>query len=68
MPDLLDKRLVVVTGKGGVGKSTVSFALGLAAAARGKRNVYVPWKWRPIMFVIRAIPSFLFQLMKKLNS
>ncbi len=37
--DLLDKRLIVVTGKGGVGKSTVSFALGLAAAARGKRAI-----------------------------
>jgi hypothetical protein len=40
----------------------------LWAAARGKRGVYIPWKWRPIMFVIRAIPSFLFQRMKKLNS
>jgi anion-transporting ArsA/GET3 family ATPase len=39
MPDLLDKKLVVVTGKGGVGKSTVSFALGLAAAERGKRAI-----------------------------
>jgi anion-transporting ArsA/GET3 family ATPase len=39
MPDLLDKRLVFVTGKGGVGKSTVSIALGLAAAARGKRTI-----------------------------
>ncbi|MDX6615211.1 MAG: hypothetical protein QOD60_302 [Solirubrobacterales bacterium] len=39
MPDLLDKRLVVVTGKGGVGKSTISFAMGLAAAARGKRTI-----------------------------
>jgi anion-transporting ArsA/GET3 family ATPase len=39
VPDLLDKRLVVVTGKGGVGKSTVSFALGLAAAARGRRTI-----------------------------
>ena len=38
-PELLDKRLVVVTGKGGVGKSTVSLALGLAAAARGKRTI-----------------------------
>ena len=33
VPDLFDKRLVFVTGKGGVGKSTVSIALGLAAAA-----------------------------------
>lgn len=34
---LLDKRLVVVTGKGGVGKSTVSAALALCARAAGKR-------------------------------
>jgi anion-transporting ArsA/GET3 family ATPase len=39
MPDLLDKRLVFVTGKGGVGKSTLSISLGLAAAARGKRTI-----------------------------
>jgi anion-transporting ArsA/GET3 family ATPase len=37
--DLLDKRLVIVTGKGGVGKSTVAVALGLAAAKRGKRTI-----------------------------
>jgi anion-transporting ArsA/GET3 family ATPase len=36
---LLDKRLVIVTGKGGVGKSTVSLALGVAAAANGKRTI-----------------------------
>jgi anion-transporting ArsA/GET3 family ATPase len=36
---LLDKRLVLVTGKGGVGKTTVAAALGLAAARRGKRVV-----------------------------
>jgi len=36
---LLDKRLVLVTGKGGVGKTTVAAALGLAAARRGKRAV-----------------------------
>jgi anion-transporting ArsA/GET3 family ATPase len=35
----MDKRLVVVTGKGGVGKTTVAAALGLAAARRGKRVV-----------------------------
>jgi hypothetical protein len=39
VPSLLDKRLVVVTGKGGVGKTTVAAALGLAAARRGKRVV-----------------------------
>ena len=36
-PALLEKRLVVVTGKGGTGKSTVSAALALAAARRGKK-------------------------------
>jgi anion-transporting ArsA/GET3 family ATPase len=34
---LLDKRLLIVTGKGGVGKSTVAAALGWIAAAQGKR-------------------------------
>jgi len=34
---LLDRRLLVVTGKGGVGKSTISAALALLAAERGKR-------------------------------
>lgn len=37
--DLLEKRLVVVTGKGGVGKSTVALALGMKAAARGRRTI-----------------------------
>jgi anion-transporting ArsA/GET3 family ATPase len=36
---LLDRRLVVVTGKGGVGKTTVAAALGLIAARAGKRTV-----------------------------
>src|SRR5919202_6996315 len=39
MSELFDKRALVVTGKGGVGKSTVALALGLAAAARGKRTI-----------------------------
>jgi anion-transporting ArsA/GET3 family ATPase len=34
---LLDRRLLVVTGKGGVGKSSVAAALGLLAARAGKR-------------------------------
>jgi anion-transporting ArsA/GET3 family ATPase len=35
----MDKRLVFVTGKGGVGKTTVAASLGLAAARRGKRTI-----------------------------
>lgn len=37
--DLLDKKLAFVTGKGGVGKTTVAYALGLAAAATGRSAI-----------------------------
>src|SRR5690606_33089130 len=37
MPALLDQRFLFVVGKGGVGKTTVAAALGLAAARKGKR-------------------------------
>ena len=36
---LLEKRLVFVTGKGGVGKTTVAGALGIAAARRGRQTI-----------------------------
>jgi anion-transporting ArsA/GET3 family ATPase len=37
--NILDKRMIFVTGKGGVGKSTVAAALGVAAAREGKRAI-----------------------------
>ena len=39
MASLLDRNVVYVTGKGGVGRSTVVAALGLAAAQRDRRTV-----------------------------
>ena len=39
MSGLFDRRLIFVTGKGGVGKSTVSIILGLVAARRGLRTI-----------------------------
>ena len=36
---LLDRHLIYVTGKGGVGKTTVAASLGLAAARRGRRTI-----------------------------
>jgi anion-transporting ArsA/GET3 family ATPase len=36
---LRDRRLIYVTGKGGVGKTTVAAALGLAAAEAGRRTI-----------------------------
>jgi Anion-transporting ATPase len=41
MASLLDRKLLVLTGKGGVGKTTASAALGLLAAAQGLRTIVV---------------------------
>jgi len=38
-PPLLDRKLVFVTGKGGVGKSTIAAALSVLAAQHGKRTL-----------------------------
>jgi anion-transporting ArsA/GET3 family ATPase len=39
LASLFDKRLIFVTGKGGVGKSTVAAALGVVAARQGQRTI-----------------------------
>jgi len=39
MVELIDRRLLFVTGKGGVGKTTVAAALALHAAQRGRRTL-----------------------------
>jgi anion-transporting ArsA/GET3 family ATPase len=39
LTDLLDRRLLFVTGKGGVGKSTAAAALALLSATRGRRTL-----------------------------
>jgi cellulose biosynthesis protein BcsQ len=39
--DLLDKRLLIVSGKGGVGKSVVASTLAWIAATRGRRTLLV---------------------------
>jgi anion-transporting ArsA/GET3 family ATPase len=52
-PTLLDRRLVIVTGKGGVGKSTVATALALLAVRAGKRvlvcEVNAPERVAPLL-------------------
>ena len=40
-PSLLERRLVIVTGKGGTGKTTVTAALALVAAQAGRRVLVV---------------------------
>jgi len=41
MQSLLERELVVITGKGGVGKTTIAAAVGLLAAQRGLRTIVV---------------------------
>jgi anion-transporting ArsA/GET3 family ATPase len=41
MPSPLERQLLVVTGKGGVGKTTIAAAIGLLAAERGLRAIVV---------------------------
>jgi anion-transporting ArsA/GET3 family ATPase len=40
-PSALARKLVVITGKGGVGKTTIAAAIGLVAAERGLRTIVV---------------------------
>jgi anion-transporting ArsA/GET3 family ATPase len=39
MIPLLDRKLLFVTGKGGVGKSTIAASIGLLAAEQGKKTL-----------------------------
>ena len=41
MHSILERRLLVVTGKGGAGKTTIAAALGLLAARAGRRTIVV---------------------------
>ncbi|MBU3704255.1 MAG: ArsA family ATPase, partial [Ilumatobacteraceae bacterium] len=41
MQPISDRRLLFVTGKGGVGKSTVAASIATIAARRGKRTLLV---------------------------
>lgn len=65
--DLLDRALLFVSGKGGVGKTTVAAGLALAAARRGQRvllcevdargDVGAAFETGPVGFVPRAVPD-----------
>jgi anion-transporting ArsA/GET3 family ATPase len=41
MPSLLDRKLLFITGKGGVGKTTMSAAIAMLAAREGRRTIVV---------------------------
>jgi anion-transporting ArsA/GET3 family ATPase len=71
-PDLLGRRLLFFTGKGGVGKSTITAAMALLAADHGKRvlvievdakgNVTDRFESRPVGFEPREVHPGVFVL------
>lgn len=62
-PGFVETPLTAGLGLRGAISADAAAARILAARDRGKAVVYVPSKWRPIMFVIRSIPSFVFRRM-----
>ena len=38
------------------------------AVAKGRRVIYTPWFWQPIMVIIRHLPWFIFKRLKGVNS
>jgi anion-transporting ArsA/GET3 family ATPase len=57
MESTLTRRLVVITGKGGVGKTTVSAALGLLAARLGLRAIVVEMSGRQLLPGLLGTPE-----------
>jgi anion-transporting ArsA/GET3 family ATPase len=54
---LFDKRLVVIAGKGGVGRTTVAAAFGTAAARRGKRVLLLQTKSKERLSHLFGVPA-----------
>lgn len=57
MASLLERKLIVVTGKGGAGKSTIAGALGLLGAKRGLRTLVVEAGRRSHLAALYAPPE-----------
>lgn len=53
---LFDKQLVIIGGKGGVGRTTVAAALALAAAKRGKRVLLAQSKSKERLSALFGVP------------
>jgi anion-transporting ArsA/GET3 family ATPase len=59
--ELLERRLLFVTGKGGVGKTSVAAALGLLAAGRGRRTLLVEIDAKGALADVLEAPPTTFQ-------
>ncbi len=60
LSNLLDPRLLIVTGKGGVGKSSVAAALAVAAARSGRRTCLVEVEGRQTFSRLFSTPAWSF--------
>ncbi len=57
MTNLFERKLIIVGGKGGVGRTTVATALAVAAARRGKRTLLCQTKSKERLSQLLAVPS-----------
>lgn len=57
MTSLFDKRLLVVAGKGGVGRTTVSCALAIAAANSGRRVLFAQTRSKERLTTLLGMPQ-----------
>jgi anion-transporting ArsA/GET3 family ATPase len=57
MQDILDRRLIVVTGKGGVGKTTIAAALALLAVEQGRRVLLVEFGAQERLSGLFSVPA-----------
>ena len=61
-PGFVDTPMTAKFKKGALWAKPEEVAEGIARALdRGRDEVYLPWFWRPIMAVIRAVPEFIFK-------
>ncbi|MGZ3440333.1 MAG: ArsA-related P-loop ATPase, partial [Polyangia bacterium] len=54
---LFDKQLVIIAGKGGVGRTTVAAAMAMASAHRGKRVLLAQTKSKERLSSLFGIPT-----------
>ncbi len=64
-PGFVDTPMTAAFKKGALWASPRSVAASIAGAMeRGTPVVYTPWFWRPIMWIIRAVPEVIFRRLK----
>ena len=60
-PGFVDTPMTAAFGKGALWAKPERIGRGIVRALERKRStVYLPWFWRPIMFVVRALPDSVF--------